>query len=250
MTRYRKKIYQYDVDGSFIREFESISDASRTLGLNTGSLSRSVKYGWKHGGYNWSDKCSESYTPPPKDETSKNVAVGNVYASDEYGEYEVLRFSHRDASKRKHYYIRFKNTGFEEEFDTASIKRGNVTDYMCPTVYGVGYLGSRNYIDKQIQVAWRMMLRRCYSDFESAHLYEDVTVVDRWHNLQNFAKDIVFVDRYDEDRFQAGELVLDKDLKQQDKSRKIYSLDTCTFLTTSENLSIANREVRPEKGVV
>ena len=50
-----KTIYQYDLNGNFIKKWESISDACRELGICHGSVSNCLHGRYKSaGGYKWS----------------------------------------------------------------------------------------------------------------------------------------------------------------------------------------------------
>lgn len=236
----RIKVFQYGLDGRFLKEYESILDAAEKCGTTTGSVIRAIENQWQANGFQWrktkSDKI-EPYENKPK--KARKIEIGNIYHSDKYGEYKVVRFSHKDNSKRKHYYVRFSKTGFEEEFNANTIMSGKAIDYMHPSTHGVGYLGARAKNDPKVMKAWRSMIRRCYGQHENSRLYKNTSVCDRWLNLQNFAHDLPMVDGYNDEQFYAGNLVLDKDLKQIDKAHKVYSLDTCTFLTPENNASIA-----------
>lgn len=223
-------------------------EASKSIGGGTGEISRAVKNGWKSKGYQWRDYKEDRISPHSnKPKKPVHVKVGDLYSSDRYGDYEVIEFSHMTKGYKNNYYVRFRETGFIEYFDTHTISSGNAVDYMYPTVQGVGYLGSRNKTSKKSHDVWRMMIRRCYGEHESSHLYKDVLVDERWHNLQNFHEDITKIDGYDEVLVNSGKLVLDKDLKQKGKKNKIYSLKTCTFITTEENTSIKRKTTHSAK---
>ena len=56
VNRKKKKVYQYDLNGNFIREWESTREIQRVLNLSRGSLSdccRGVKHRHTLGGYIW-----------------------------------------------------------------------------------------------------------------------------------------------------------------------------------------------------
>ena len=60
-----------------------------------------------------------------------------------------------------------------------------------------------------------------------------VRVDKEWHNLDKFFKTIELVEGFDLDKVMRGELELDKDIKSKDI--KLYSINTCKFITKSEN---------------
>jgi len=77
------------------------------------------------------------------------------------------------------------------------------------------------------------MITRCYGDHSGTNkCYKEVTVCDEWMNYQAFA------DWYDKNYPKDGvKYVLDKDLKS--KKNKIYSPETCVFLTVSKNTELS-----------
>ena len=64
-----------------------------------------------------------------------------------------------------------------------------------------------------------------------------MTVCERWHRLDYFIEDIVNLPGYDKNKFENGEIELDKDMI--DYQKKEYSPETCSLLTHSENNRIA-----------
>lgn len=104
-------------------------------------------------------------------------------------------------------------------------------------VYGVGYLGDGEYRSKidgettRQYECWKSMMRRCYSQNtqNKQPIYIGRTVVDEWHNFQNFAK------WYDENFYEikGQETQLDKDILI--KGSKIYSPETCVFVPHNIN---------------
>ena len=241
VKRDRKVIYQYGLDGTFIKEYDSMTSASREIGISTGSLVRSVDTNWQAGGFQWRHTFYETIPPYVKKmKTPRKIEIGNVYHSEKYGNYKVVRFSHRDSSRRNHFYIVFEETGYERAFNSTAILDKTVVDYMYPSFHGVGFLGDRTNQGRDFTV-WQSMIKRCYGDHERSDLYEGVTVCERWHNFQNFKQDYKLIDGYEESKFKKGKLVLDKDLKQLGLTSKIYSLDTCTFISAEENFNIRDR---------
>ena len=82
----------------------------------------------------------------------------------------------------------------------------------------------------------RSMMVRCYNKKSSAyHNYGKIGVIvaKEWHNLDDFLNTIELVEGYDLDKIMDNKLELDKDIKSKD--RKIYSIDTCKFVSKSEN---------------
>lgn len=92
-----------------------------------------------------------------------------------------------------------------------------------------------NMVHKKMHELWRSMLLRCYSKANgSYHNYggRGVLVTEKWLEYEGFLDDIDSVEGYDLDKLLNGELQLDKDVKGDGL---LYSLDTCKFVTRSEN---------------
>lgn len=113
-------------------------------------------------------------------------------------------------------------------------------------VYGIGYntlprgLATTQY--KREYYLWKSMLFRCTRKFQEKHpTYNGVSVDDRWKNFANFLEDIETLDGYELWKNKSNEtMMLDKDTKV--KGNKIYSKDTCCFLSHSDsNRDVHNR---------
>lgn len=101
-----------------------------------------------------------------------------------------------------------------------------------PTVYGIGFLGEGKYRSRtKVYAVWTSMLRRCYAKelHEKYPTYIGCTVCEEWHNFQKFGEwfDANYVEGYE----------LDKDIKV--KGNKVYSPDTCLFVSPDANKIMA-----------
>ena len=139
--------------------------------------------------------------------------------------------------------ITFNRTGNTISVHYASLLRGNLVDYDQPTVCGVGIKGSKNGVNvktSKVYTAWNNMMIRCYSKTSpDYHRYgaKGVTVCDRWLKFDNFAEDVKSLDGYDQ-WINNKHYALDKDKKAVKGQTKIYSPETCCFLSFSENSKI------------
>lgn len=157
-------------------------------------------------------------------------------------EFEVLCESdEKDNDGRNLYLVRFSDTGYEAVFHKRHIKTGKIKDRLTPSVSGVGCMGYINNGKRDFPreySVWRSMIARCYRkthrDYKS-YGGKGVTVCKRWLRFDLFLEDLKNVDGYDHDRFSNGEIELDKDLKQRNIDNKVYSLETCVFLSCDEN---------------
>lgn len=88
------------------------------------------------------------------------------------------------------------NTEYSFMVNNTHLKRGEFKTPVCKTVYGTGYMGvgehfcrdSDGVVSRAYSV-WANMIKRCYMQYEgkSKGLYDDVNVIEEWHNFQNFA---------------------------------------------------------------
>ncbi len=132
--------------------------------------------------------------------------------------------------------VRFLGTGFECNCTSYQVRSGSVKDKLSPSVFGVGFIGDGDYKtangseNTPQYKRWLQMMRRCYSDkfHEYNKSYINCSVCVEWHNFQNFAK------WYERNKLEnMTGIHLDKDKLSSDK--KIYSPETCMFLTAEEN---------------
>lgn len=113
-------------------------------------------------------------------------------------------------------------------------------------VYGIGINDApKNFLkdeyNKRVYELWRHMLRRCTPKYwEKYKTYANTKVSDSWKYFLNFYHDIPKLNGYDKWLENKEKMLLDKDLKG--KGQKLYSLETCCFLTQKESaLEVLNR---------
>ena len=120
-----------------------------------------------------------------------------------------------------------------------------------PCYYGIGCLGegvkTTDGYTRQYRI-WKGMLERCYSGRYKS--YENVTVCERWHCFANFLEDLPLIEGYELWLKNEKQYALDKDIKQQDVQNKVYSLETCMFITVGENVQEMHERKRKEKIVL
>lgn len=110
-------------------------------------------------------------------------------------------------------------------------------------IFGVGFVGEGENkvsicgVRTKEYLTWWRMLERCYNIKKRNVFknYEGCTVEERWFNFQNFCEDIKEIKGYSEWKKNTEKMKysLDKDIKI--KGNKLYSKDTCLFVTISEN---------------
>lgn len=72
--------------------------------------------------------------------------------------------------------------------------------------------------------------------------YKDVVTCERWKSFQNFSEDIKSLTGYSlwKESYSGYEYDLDKDIKV--KGNKVYSKETCMFVSRKENTSRENKK--------
>ena len=120
-------------------------------------------------------------------------------------------------------------------------KKGEVKNVYDKVFEGVGFLGEGKYHKdgyKIIYRTWTDMIKRCYNPYylNKQPTYRDCFVCDEWLNFQNFAK------WYEENYYEVeGESTyLDKDILY--KNNKLYSPNTCVFVTREINNLFTKRQ--------
>ncbi|MGD6876983.1 hypothetical protein [Bacillus infantis] len=163
-------------------------------------------------------------------------------------EFEVLKVAGKNKSGNSKFLIRFSETGYERIVEKVEIKRGKIKDKLAKSVFGVGVLGEVKMVDfKREYSVWSGMLERCYDP--NCHSYQryggrGITVCERWHTFTNFLEDLRDIEGFDEDLFYKGKIYIDKDIKQKDIVLKVYSPDTCVFVSLQENNAAIDYEHR------
>lgn len=209
------------------------------LGCSETVIYSRVKRGWSE----------EKATTTPR--IDKNASRGIKYDivgqtfKDRFGNEFVVECFSRRINSVSYYKVRFLVSGYITEACSSHI-RGvggtHVTDHLCPTYAGVGMVGyAKPPEHPYLHTAWSGMIDRCYN--KNNHAYKNygakgVTVCDRWKRFDYFLEDVVKLPGYDEEKVESGQLCIDKDII--DRSKMIYSPETCCFVTRSENTTEAN----------
>ena len=140
--------------------------------------------------------------------------------------------------------VKFLETGNVDTFRTSQIKEGAIKDRFAKNVCGVACIGNATKVGNESHYTrWRNMIFRCYDkDNINFHQYGDVGIFveDEWLCFENYLKDIVLLEGYDEDLVRDGILQIDKDLKCRELNiePKRYGKNTCVWMTHSDNASL------------
>jgi len=160
------------------------------------------------------------------------MKVGDRFETNSYGWVTVVESNGWDNVT-----IKFDNTGTQSVAISGNIRSGSVKDVFVPSVHGVGFFGIGKHKakikgkDTKPYKTWAGMMERCYGVNASKDnpSYVDCVVCDEWHNFQ------VFAEWFKVD-YKSG-LHIDKDILGDGK---LYSPDTCKFITQAENTEKAH----------
>ena len=165
--------------------------------------------------------------------------IGQTFYNNDGSKFTVKQTDIKNNRNQTQYICEFES-GWTCFASSADIRKGKVKDMFFPTVVGVGMLGySGRNAKKQGRIynLWASMIRRCYD--KNAPFYKwyggkGVVVCERWKRFDLFLEDIPSVPGYNIEKINDGTLELDKDLRVPEL--RIYSPETCSFVTHRENL--------------
>lgn len=138
--------------------------------------------------------------------------------------------------------VRLLGTSFTQTVQWHRLQDGHINNPYKLNKFG-GYIGvdenneAFDFKDPYIKRAyhlWYNMLERVSGN----DMYNNVSISDRWVCFAEFLKQLPSIKGYDKwvSSDKKYEYVLDKDIMQQDNPQKIYSPETCCFVTLQENL--------------
>lgn len=171
------------------------------------------------------------------------IKIDSLYNTNNYGPVRIIKKSERT----DYYVVQFQQTGTIKEFRSYQIKNGCIRDPYAKKVCGVACVGNVKTKGKYktLYNVWHDMIYRCYSEKNKRHkAYQNVTVAEPWLIFENFYKDAPNIEGFDLERIKNGELVLAKDIKQRNKTNKVYSTQTCLWVEKKENNSIQDGQQR------
>ena len=171
------------------------------------------------------------------------IKVGEIYNTKNYGKCIVIKRGEQQGQ----YLVKFLNTNGIGAFWAKHIKTGSIRDPYAYKVAGVGYTGDIPTTGEHSPYysIWHDMMHRCYDpNNKRAHAYRNVYVTDEWRVFEHFYNDCKKLPGYDHDKIAKGELVIDKDSKQRFALVKVYSPDTCVWLTKHENNQMQDGQQR------
>lgn len=170
------------------------------------------------------------------------IKVGNeIFINNKFGYVVIL-----EKIDKLHVKVKFKNTGAIRIVNPVNLTSRGIKDYYAPIVSGIGCLGEYSLmykdlyptIQRKLYHSWTAMISRCYEiNNKQYHVYggKGVTVDKRWLNFSNYFEDCLEIEGFDVKKLEEGLIFLDKDKKQFGFKNKIYSKDTCIYISREEN---------------
>lgn len=154
--------------------------------------------------------------------------TSKIYKSNNCGKFRITNYKNALSVD-----IEFLSTGYKSTVYASQIKNNEVLDRLYPSICGIGFVGSGVYptaengkITKAYNT-WRNILKRCYCEKTQVKqpTYIGCSVDTIWHEFQSFAE------WFDKNHIEGYHL--DKDIKI--KGNKVYSPETCIFVSRNEN---------------
>lgn len=181
----------------------------------------------------------------------RNIFIGNIYDSNSYGKFKIIDEGYKIGDEIA-YKIQFLETGYITITSRSAIIGGRVKDKYKPIVAGVGYIGDIDGLitDKKYFMYykdWNDMMHRCYNinDNDYSHYGAvGIKVDSSWFCFNTYYNDVQKLPNHDLKLKYPSMYQLDKDYLQLNipKSQRIYSKETCIWLSKHDNTLIATYE--------
>lgn len=179
-----------------------------------------------------------------------------VYHSNLYGPFVILQYVGRNKDKRRLVLIKFLNTGHEKIITHKAamlgyaVDDGALLDPATPDMFD----DPNKYLDRLLKGIWKCMIGRCYNKNDAQYAYYGgigVTVCDEWKDRDVFLQTVSKVRQFDKYCRNPYNYQLDKDYLQLNvpKHLRVYSKETCIFLSNQDNknLSIIERGIGSDR---
>jgi hypothetical protein len=177
----------------------------------------------------------------------REIKNGTIFQSNNYGSFEILKEIPVNKRKRR-FLVKFLETGTEKDASISEISNGEIKDNYYPKIFGVGCIGNGHKKgNESLYNRWLCMLTRCYDKSNINYISygeKGVEVDSRWHCFEYYLEDVVNIKGFDYDLLEQGLIELDKDYLQINESGKLYSKDTCIWISPQLNCDVKFIEMR------
>lgn len=186
--------------------------------------------------------------------TRREIKNGAVFKSNNYGSFKILN-ELPSKNDRRRFLISFIETRTKKDVSIREILNGEVKDNYYPKIFGVGCIGNGHKKgNKSLYNRWLCMLTRCYDESSTNYIAygaKGITVDHRWHCFEYYLEDVVTLEGFDKNLLEKGLIELDKDFLQinESKSNKLYSKETCMWVSKQLNCDVKFIELRERENM-
>lgn len=179
--------------------------------------------------------------------------VGLIFKNISGLDFKIIKYKSMNKHYEKKYDIQFLNSGYiVKDVLWGNITRGEIKDKFARTFCNVGYIGNKNYknidsaLEKKLFNTWNSMILRCYdTNNNSYNEYggSGIFVHDDWLCFSNFVEGVRMIPNWKNKINNWSEYQLDKDYY----GANYYSVNTCAWLTNSDNALYRHKNFKPFK---
>jgi hypothetical protein len=169
-----------------------------------------------------------------------------VYQSNNFGPFIIIGEEGQDSNHHRKVRIKFINTGYETIVLLSNIRKGNVKDDSIKPLRDVSDFSKSDkdkFIINKLRTIWHSMFKRCedenHKEF-NAYGGIGVSIDPSWRDFNTFLNDCKYLPQYDKFYNDPYNYQLDKDYLQLEipKCKRIYSKDTCVFISNRDNTNL------------
>lgn len=180
------------------------------------------------------------------------IDYNKIYYSNINGPFNIIKYL-GIINNHARVLIRFIRTGTVKDVQLRNAFDGKVSDpnlkLKMPINSSLPIDNYPNRVEMQIKAMWVGMMNRCYDTQNKMYKFYGgigITVSNEWHNFNTFANDILSIPGYDKFYNSPFTHNLDKDYLQLNipKNLRIYSKNTCCFLSAADNKNLSIIEYR------
>lgn len=178
------------------------------------------------------------------------IDFNKIFYSMYYGPYKIIQYIGRNHESKKVVRIKFINTGYEYNVLLRIANLGLVRDYSInfkDKSFNVPCEYKDQFILQILKFKWHAMMYRCYNNKDESYSKYGaigVSVCERWHDMNNYILDMPHIPYFWKFYREPNRYNLDKDYLQSNipRSKRIYSPETCMFLSIGDNTNLSIKE--------
>ena len=183
-----------------------------------------------------------------KDKFIYKLFIGKIYKNISNKEFIIIKYTGLNKNNIFTFDVKFIKSGEIVNTDIYRIIIGKVKD---PAIiinniifshgdneYRKEFRKNDNKLYHTLQHRWCSMIDRCYNENNNSYINygkKGITVSKSWHTFSNYLKDVIYIDGFNRDLIVSGKLELDKDYLQNNSVNKIYSKNTCLWISIKNN---------------